>query len=249
MKYIDPYGNQINNIQEWESALFGSGKKERHWKPGRSAHSLASYIFNDNGEQKIADLLSKLFGSKVILETGYPEQEVRFDKYGHGREHDLGLHCRLVDEDKTIYVGLEAKVDEEFNISILQNYLKAKCKELSNTKTNAGNRIENLLQKHFKEVKPSHFELKYQLLYSTVGTLEAKDKDGKYFDEYVFLVIVFKTDKYDEVKSINNYRDYIEFVSCCKNINKHNIGASDARTIEVDNKPLHTVYMDFIMDS
>lgn len=242
MKYFDSYNNPIATLDDWEQQIFKATKKEKHWKVGRSAHSIADYMMNKNGEQTIKEIVAELLSEDVILERATPELEIRFDKYGHGREHDLGIFGRTVKSDKSIFIGVESKVDESFNETILDSYLKAKSKTLSGISTNSDTRIEELLGKHYSEVTPEHFNLRYQLLYSTVGTLNA-EIENKPTDIAILFIIVFKTNLYDEVLGLENYKDYARFV---KSLNGQKIKNSfniDIRELIIDGRTLYSIYM------
>lgn len=106
---IEFKGSAISNIAEWENFAF-SGKKAKHWKEGRSAFSLADYVSNNNGKQRIIELVSAQINDDFTLDLAHPEYEARFDSYGHGREHDLGIFGKTA-SGKKIFVGVEAKVD------------------------------------------------------------------------------------------------------------------------------------------
>ncbi len=241
MNYKDSKGNIINNISDWEKYLFLGSKKEKHWKKGRSAYEIANFLLNKNGEEIISQAVEDIIEEKISFDYGIPEMEVRFDSFGHGREHDVGIFASTT-SGKRVFVGIEAKVDETFNEKISETYLRSKSKELSGISTNSAKRIEGLLQRNFKTIEPEYFDLRYQLLYSTIGTIEAKE-NGKYSDIYVMFVIVFKTELYDEIKGIENYKDYVQFISC---LDSHKIKTKnnlDIHKVQVDNKELYTIYM------
>ena len=140
------------------------------------------------------------------FERAIPEFEVRFDELGRGRMHDIAIFGNT-EYRESVFVGVEAKVDESFGASVHDVYLKAKAKQISGVSTNAPERIEKLLAMHFSEPDISMFDIRYQLLYATVGTLAAKA------DISVLFVIVFKTGMYNESISADNYRDYIQFMN------------------------------------
>lgn len=242
MKYFDSYNKPIETIEDWENQIFKATKKEKHWKVGRSAHSIANFMMNKNGEQTIKNIVSEVLSEDVIFERAVPELEIRFDKYGHGREHDLGIYGRTSKSNKSIFIGVESKVDESFNETILEVYLKSKSKTLSGISTNSDNRIEDLLKKHYSEVTPEHFNLRYQLLYSTVGTLEA-DFDSKPVDIAILFIIVFKTDLYDEVLGLENYKDYVRFSNSLDSRKIENSSNLDIRELKIDGQTLYSVYM------
>lgn len=242
MKYFNSHNNPISTIDEWEQQIFKATKKEKHWKVGRSAHSIANFMMNRNGEQTIKEVIAELLNEDVTLERATPELEIRFDKYGHGREHDLGIFGRTTKSGKSVFIGVESKVDESFNETILDAYLKAKSKTLSGISTNSDTRIEELLSKHYSEVTPEHFKLRYQLLYSTVGTLNA-EIDNKPADIGILFIIVFKTNLYDEVLGLENYKDYTRFVNSLSSQKIKNSFNIDIRELQIDGRTLYSVYM------
>ncbi len=194
----------ISNLSEWGEIVF-TGKKKVHWKKGRSAYSLADFIINENGVSEIKELVSPFINENFNLEKGIPELEVRFDKHGHGREHDLGI-WGTTQSGKRIFIGVEAKVDESFGDTIASAYHKAKAKELNGEATNAPKRIEELLTFNFDKIKESDFQLRYQLLFYTAGTLWIDA------DIHIMLILVFKTDDYDSKKGLKNYNDLVNFL-------------------------------------
>lgn len=237
MKVIDYDKNQINNIKVWEEKFFKGSQKEKHWKKGRSAYSLADFVMNNNGADVIRDLISKVIGRNVVLEKAIPEWEIRFDEFGHGREHDLGIWGKVEETNESLFIGLEAKVDETFGPSVLDAYVIAKTKQLNEISTNAPQRVEKLLQRNFKPVKLEHWNIRYQLLYATVGTISENA------DISVLLVIVFKTDKYDELIGKDNYKDYVKFLKAIKAEKISNDKHIEAHKIGVDDKTLYSIYI------
>ena len=204
MRIEDSSGNEISIIEEWAN-IYANPQQSHQWKEHRSAYSVADFMLNHNGGEAIQSRVSETLGYEVQLDRAIPEYEVRFDQYGRGRVHDLGIfgHTEM---DKSIFVGVEAKVDEPFGASTIDSYLTAKAKQITGISTNAPERIEQLLAFHFKEPDPSMFEVRYQLLYATAGTLAAEA------DIHLLYVIVFKTPLYDESIGAENYRDYIQFM-------------------------------------
>ncbi len=203
MKYS--YQNQsIVTIQDWEDIVYKRTGKSKDWKQFRSAYSIAEYMLLGSGETDISGLVSKAVGETVVLNQAIPELEVRFDKFGKGRFHDLGIHGTTL-SGRSVFIGIESKVDETFGPTIGEAYLGAKSKSLSGIPTKAPERIENLLGNHFQKIHPSTFNLRYQLLYSTVGTLALGA------DISVLLVIVFKTPLYRKDLGILNHQDYLKF--------------------------------------
>ncbi len=235
MRIEDKSGNEITSIEDWKK-LFETPQQKDHWKVGRSAHSIADFIMHRNGEDKISALIEKVLDEAVILEKAIPEYEVQFDNYGRGRVHDLGIFGRT-QSGKSLFVGIESKVDESFNKPVLDIYLESKAKQLSGISTKAPERIEDLLKLNFKKINPSVFDVRYQLLYATAGTV------AENADIYVLLIIVFKTTDYNELKGLDNYRDYLKFIDLAESV-KIPIDDSQAiaHKLSIGDKELISIY-------
>lgn len=205
MRTIDKNGNDITTLEQW-AKLYDTPQQSHQWKEHRSAYSVAEFILNRAGASQLESRVSSALGEGVSFEKAIPEYEVRFDEFGRGRVHDLGIFGETA-SGKSIFVGLEAKVDETFGAMVKDAFLKSKSKQITGTSTNAPERIEKLLALHFSEPDPAMFNVRYQLLYATAGTLAEKA------DISVLYVAVFKTPLYDESIGANNYRDYIHFVN------------------------------------
>lgn len=240
MIYKDKNGIEIQNIKEWKEHFFNK-EKEMHWVKGRSAYSIADFMMNRNGEKTITDIVSQILNEEIILEIAYPEMEVRFDDFGHGREHDVGIWGKT-NSNKNVFIGLEAKVDESFNKPIIDTYLDAKCKELNGVSTNAVKRIDGILKRCYKTVKPECFNLRYQLLYSTLGTIDAKNDTG-YADISIMMIMVFKTGDYNDEKGKDNHHDYLQFIKSFEHDKILLNGNSEAHSLSIRGKKLYSVYM------
>lgn len=210
------------NSKETISSFDGLQKKMGgKWEDGKSAASLGKYVFEKEGMDKIRELISSFLPhidrqiNHWYIEECDFEHETKFDSYTPGRKHDLALFGKT-DNGKSVFVGIEAKVNESFDSRTIQ---KAYCDGLIN-RANGGNsklpaRIESLIKRNnFKlqsgEKKcflPDYLKLKYQLLFSTLGT--AKED----CDICIFLVLVFKTKLYKENAGTQNYTDYLHFMN------------------------------------
>ena len=116
----DKNGKAINTMENW-AEIYASGNKAKHWKEGRSAYSIADYVINHNGLEKIQSRVKDVLQKEIKIERVIPEVEITFDKYGQGRVHDLGIYGK----NNSIFIGVEAKVDEPFGNLIIDTY---RCK-------------------------------------------------------------------------------------------------------------------------
>lgn len=205
MDIIGPGGEKIESMEAW-AKLYDSPRSAHQWKQFRSAYSVAEFILNRRGGAALQTRVGEALGEPVELERAAPEFEVRFDQFGRGRMHDLGIFGQTA-SGKSLFVGVEAKVDEPFGALAREAYLSAKARQIAGESTNAPERIEKLLKLHFREPDPSMFEVRYQLLYATAGTLAAAA------DVSVLYIVVFKTPLYNETIAAENYRDYAYFMA------------------------------------
>ena len=193
-------------------------------------------MMNENGEIFIQKIVSELLKEYTTFEKAIPELEIKFDKYGRGRFHDLGI-WGTTNSKKKVFVGIEAKVDESFNKKVAEVYIRKKIEELNGKSTKAPKRIEELLKRNFKVIKPEHFDLRYQFLYSTVGTIEANA------DISILCVIVFQTDGYNEIKGKRNYMDHIQFIDSIDSEPIDSNPEIDVHKLKIGDKSMYSIYV------
>lgn len=221
---INYKGNEISSIEDLK-------KNTSNWQEEKSAATLGKFVF-DGGLERIKGIINSIFAviqpGTTIQQFDYIdfEHETEFDKYGKGRMHDLALKGSTNCLDK-FFVGIEAKVNEPFDSRDIQSaYLSGLLRRANGEKSNLPNRIESLIRRNnFKQhdnakrrFTKENLNLKYQLLFSTIGTI-SEDADF-----YIFLVLVFHTKDYDDIKGVQNYHDFIEFMNAItsRNINRDN---------------------------
>ena len=240
MKIVDSHGNEITSLEDWAN-LYAEARRERHWKKGRSAYSVAEFILNRGGAVHLESRLFEVLKQSVSIRLVNPEKEVRFDKFGRGRVHDLAIEG-IVGGEQSLFLGLEAKVDESFG-PIIQDQLESAQKQLSkNPRSKAVERIRALPARYSPSISlDSMLDIRYQLVHGTAGTVSARKVNREPYDLYVFYVLVFKTCLHDEKAGEQNLRDYLRFIS--------RVGGSDlehpdvrAHSITMDDKPLTCIY-------
>ena len=205
MRITDSKGNEVLTLEQW-----GNCVRRLHWKPGRSAYSLVDFIMGRNGTAHLESRISSILSQPVTFEEATPEYLARFDCYkGNPSNLDLGITGR-VGSKSSLFIGVEAKVDEPFGPTVCGRYRAAIKTRDSGKSTNADKRIVDLLSHYFSETNDplsSKFaSVRYQLLTATTGTVAV----GK--DVSVFYVLVFKTCKYDECRASANLQDYEKFM-------------------------------------
>ncbi len=219
MRVIDTQGERITTLDQWRSRFFDGTSKARHWKKGWSAHSLAEFIINTrNGSTYLEERISSALSRPVKLEEAKPEYLARFDSYpGNSSNLDLGITGLAGPPDSpsaSLFVGVEAKVNENFGKTVSSTYLSAMKKRGSGTNTNAPERVKDLLSKYFScENQPdsSRFAgIRYQLLTGTAGTVATTAELA------VFYILVFRTSAYEERRPLANQQDYERFIEAAK---------------------------------
>lgn len=191
-----------------------------NWVHGKSAASIGEFVFNHNGITRITDIVNRILlkvgvGSRIkAFEKAEFEHETKFDNYGQGRMHDLALFGKTIG-GKSVFVGVESKVNEEFDSRDVQSaYISGLLRRVNGDNSNLPARVEDLIKRNnFKQkTKSARFTredlgLKYQLLYSTVGTAAEEA------DICILLVLVFRTSIYNEEAGAKNYCDYLSFMN------------------------------------
>lgn len=212
MKYY--YDKQeIRNIDEWKKAFCASysGKEDDyHWQPGRSGERLANdFIESDAcGEETMRMMVSGfLHTDDVSLDKAFIEYSSKFDEYSRRRMQDLAIFGNA--KGKSIFIGVEAKVDESFGsytVSGQRNNVKKMLSE--GVSTDAGFRLDKLVMDFLEEDEIKYGKLRYQLLYYLAGSFREEA-------EIIFMpVIVYKTTgvDYHESKGTANQRAYKRFM-------------------------------------
>ena len=213
MIIIDSSGQRISNLIEWRSQIFDGTSKEKDWKKGRSAYSLAEFIIDRKGAAYLETRISAVLSQHVKLEQATPEYLAKFDSYrGNPSNLDLGItgHVERLTLNTSLFVGVEAKVDETFGSTVRSRYSSAMKTRKDGKPTNAPERVKELLSKYFSvhgSPDSSRFaDLRYQLLTGTAGTVAAPGEVS------VFYILVFRTSMYDERKGLSNLQDYENFI-------------------------------------
>lgn len=206
MKIVGSKGNSITNMEQWSTAV-----RKSHWKEGRSAYSLADFILNRNGVATLELRISSLLSQKVTFQQGTPEYGATFDRYGGPARHDIGIFGRT-NSGRSLYVGVEAKVDEPFGSkTVCERYQEAVEYLNENPRSKAAARVKELLSRYLGDTDEpceSRFaDVGYQLLTATAGTI-AQQKDVS-----VFYVSIFRTRDFDEEDGKENQLDYENFIN------------------------------------
>lgn len=229
----------IQNLLDWQNEI-----PQKDWVEGRSAHSLANFILNRNGIEQIKSIIKEILSDDVIFEKGIPEYEVKFDEFGKGRFHDLGILGKLISTNKTVFIGIESKVDETFGQTVSEAYVSGIVKRLNGENTKLPDRVEKLIKQIFgNKIRNKHFDIRYQLLYATMGTLEEKT------DISINLIIIFKSNSYDKIKGNENYRDYCQFI---QNVISETITCNfdnvEVNILTIDNRKIYSIYTEIEFD-
>lgn len=214
MQIFNKLNQSITSLDTWEEA-FIAADDSIHWKVGRSAYCLAKYFCKQEGVSKGEERLIKFIQaslrteSEVKLLDGRIEYESKFDNYaGKGRVHDLAVWGEV--EGQRFFAGIEAKVDESFNKTVLEAYDAAEKALKENPRSNAVSRIDHLVERFFPGKSMEEIGgLRYQLIYYLAGSIaEANIDTGTVF----MPVMVFHTPLFNSEMGDRNRSDYLEFI-------------------------------------
>ena len=233
----DAKGRPIASMDEWATI-----HKPIHWREGRSAHTVADFILRRNGAAHLESRLTEILGAAVAINAITPEREVRFDSFGKGRMHDLGVSATA--GRRSLFVGVEAKVDESFGGDLAASYADAQQRLAQNPRSKGVARIEQLLGRFAPPLAlDSAGEIRYQLIHGTAGTIAARTGNNQPYDGYVFYVLVFQTGLYDAPTGASNYADYQRFI---QRVGGQQVGGQElsplAHEISVDGRELTCIY-------
>jgi hypothetical protein len=124
MHIEDSCSIEITNFADW-AKLYATPQASRQWKKGRSAYSAAEFIIHQDGARIIRNRVVEALCHTLKIERVLPEYEVRFDEFGRGRVHDIALFG-TADNGRTVFIGVEATVDETFGALVKDSYLNSK---------------------------------------------------------------------------------------------------------------------------
>lgn len=201
---------EIKTYADWERVF--KAAKPKDWKEGRSAQSLADFMMRKNGFESVRQYVGEAIqtpAGEIVIEKATVEGRIAFDDYNHSREYDLAIEARTK-SGKTIFIGVEAKVDESFGSNTIEQYRNSSTQK--NPNSTVPSRIDGL-KSYFPKNKENEFEkLQYQLATATAGTLRAQTASKTDFDVYVFMVLVF-TDNSDAKKREKNKKAFALFLN------------------------------------
>ena len=144
MKVQTSQERDIITLADW-AELFSSPRRKRQWRKGRSAYSLADFIMKNSGASRMESVLGEVLGCRVDLETAVPEFRAAFDGFpGNVSNLDLGVQGST-GRDASLFVGVEAKVDETFGNTVDREYQGGLRKRDNGASTNLPERVENLV--------------------------------------------------------------------------------------------------------
>ena len=224
-------GKAVNGLEDWKTLI-----KPKHWKRGRSVCSLAEFIIDRNGAPALQERVASVLGEPIVFDKGVPQHEVCFDEYRNGRVHDLGLFGKT-DSGKSLFVGVEAKVDEPFGDFVSEAWAAADKERKRGKITRKPERIRKLCARFGPGITEESRDVRYQLLHGVAGTVDAGA------DLSVFYVIVFRTGLYDAEKGKKNHEDYRRFVERAggERIRTGDDGV-EAHVLTVGGKRLHAIH-------
>ncbi|MCD8393307.1 MAG: hypothetical protein LUC85_00540 [Bacteroidales bacterium] len=197
-----PHG-EITTFEDWKK-LF-TQKDAKNWKEGRSAWSLANFIMRQDGVEKLAQAISPIIGEKIAFDHAIVEHVISFDEYQRGSHRDLSL-TGTTSSGKTVFVTVEAKVDEPFDITIREYYASG-SKDGSKQRPRLEGLCQRVLHRSYGNV--GNKELRYQLLHATAATVDGAPEA----DYHLMVVLAFENGQSDPVKMAANKENFLQFLA------------------------------------
>lgn len=196
-----------HSMAAWKD-MFCEIDSAKHWKEGRSAESLAKFILAQEGEKEIVLAVnSVLHNDKVaVLTDGIIEFSCPFDRYPTPRRQDMGIWGKTVN-GKSLFIGIEAKVDESFGPTISEAISAATDYQAKHPKSKRLARIKELCES-FGVSTGEAKSFRYQLFHFAAGTANVPGVDIR-----IMLTLVFKTSKYNNNQGCQNKLDYDQFIN------------------------------------
>ena len=199
----------IQTLEDWER--LAGPKRTIQWSEARSAMESARAWLQGNGVEMPAEVSVALdnhpaFG-KVITWAAEPEVQLRFDKFpGETRNSDLVVHAQ--DAHGAFLIAVEAKADEPFGETVGEALSAALERYLSNQRSNALVRAQQLaraLLGPFKPGDPPAKDIRYQLLTACAGAMCEAERRG--YSRAVMLIHEFFTRKTQDKNHDRNADD------------------------------------------
>lgn len=184
MRVADSRGRGISDLNRWRSLVFDGTSKAGHWKKGLTAYSPAEFIMDPGkGASHLEERMSSVLSRRVSLDPATPEYLAKFDSYpGKPSNLDLGITGRVVPPavGESLFMGVEAKVDERFGCTVGNTYLSAVKTRREGKKTDVPECIRRLLSRYFGDDASSDSsmfaDIRYQLLTGSAGTIAVPHK-------------------------------------------------------------------------
>jgi hypothetical protein len=205
-------GRPIESLEEWRD--LAPPASPGHWVDGRSAKCLAEAWIEGNTRTDLVELLgTSSCLARFEIGSATPEAQTSFDRFRGGRRnHDLLIQGSSF--GGTTVVGVEAKADEAFGLTLsgYRDVARARCArgERSNAEERLNGLTEALLGRVL-ERDPDIGALRYQLFTGVAGVLVAAGEQQA--GQAVFLVHEFVTPRTDRRLRRRNLEDLRSFLT------------------------------------
>ena len=235
---------EITKKEDWKNAFCSAynkkEKEDKHWREGRSAECLAEDFMGENatGKETMIEMVRLCLNSQNIsLEKACIEHASKFDEYKRPRMQDLAIWGRS--DKKNIFIGIEAKVDEKFGSKSLSE--QRKYVNNLKTKTDAGNRLNKLIEDFLDRKEKENESLRYQLLYYLAGSIREPNTDVIFLPVIVYKTRASKFNLYSKKLGDKNYNDYVNFMKALK--------FEEFETLDEKHNEIHKIYHKKITDN
>ena len=201
------YENQeIRSKSEWEASF-----PKKQWKKDHSAEQLAEDFMgvDASGESTIVEIIRTLLNTDdIILDSAIIEYGSRFDSFNRPRMQDLAIWGNA--GGHSIFVGIEAKVDERFgskSLSQQRTFVNSLIKK--GTSTDAGKRLDALVLNYLNNEETKNGALRYQLLYYLAGSFMERQADLIIMPVIVYSRSIYYSNRRGSI-NMSDYRSFMD---------------------------------------
>lgn len=207
-------GDPICSYADWETCFrkaYGN-KDDAPWKQGKSAESFAEFFTpglpgTSAGEDFIVHLIQQMTKcSNVYLDEAEIEHLSPFDSFTHPRQQDMGIYGRI--DDRSLFVGVEAKVDEKFDNRTISKAFNT----VTNPNSKVPDRVHGLLKEYFCGIEPNNDsikDLRYQLFYYLAGSV-CENADVIFMPVLVFNTFEYKKHAKQVAANLADYNSFMK---------------------------------------
>ena len=202
-------GKLIKNIDDWKT--FYTKGKENH-----SAWEFGKFIFEQNGLDKIKNVVEKSLNIKIEFDQVFIEKGVKFDDYQRESQRDMVIQGQTGD-GKNVFITIEAKVAETFGDTVKARLVAANKYLQEHKQSKSAERIEKIYTKLLgSRDNIENSELRYQLFHAAASTAHETSNIG------IMLIVELLSESVNKRSLQRNKDDFKAFMEALHAIELQN---------------------------